>query len=306
VISEDKAVPIIDITGEKSICAGQSITLNCSAANGMAILWSDGTKGNVLTATPSQSGTFSVVVTDPVSGCTAEEAVAIEVKPKTQLDLGKVGTLTCQEKSIQVAGKDYTLPGIYVISDACGDIKFEILQNTVLPEVTLKEECDPRTGLYQLKVTASKFSAYTIAGTPVKDGAWESEKIKGGTPYRFDIEDLTNGCSIQLTGEMACEKEAGHYFIPNIFRPGSTDEDAWFTIYGSTEHLKSIQILQVFDRWGDLVFERKDFASNTAELGWDGKHNGTDLQPGVFIYRASLSLTDGSIKWIDGNVTLIR
>ena len=64
--------------------------------------------------------------------------------------------------------------------------------------------------------------------------------------------------------------------------------------------------MQIFDRWGALIFETQDIPSKQPELGWDGRFNGKMMDTGVYVYRAVLGFPDGSEQQIAGDVTLIR
>jgi gliding motility-associated-like protein len=60
--------------------------------------------------------------------------------------------------------------------------------------------------------------------------------------------------------------------------------------------------LQIFNRWGQLVYE----TSNKEGLGWDGKLNGVVQPMGVYMYRMEVSFDNGTQAYYDGNVTLVR
>ena len=59
--------------------------------------------------------------------------------------------------------------------------------------------------------------------------------------------------------------------------------------------------LQIFNRWGQKVFETSDF-----EACWDGTQNGQELNAGVYIYKAVITLSTGEEIVQSGNITLIR
>jgi hypothetical protein len=69
----------------------------------------------------------------------------------------------------------------------------------------------------------------------------------------------------------------------------------------------SIESFQVFNRWGGLVYERKDFLPNLDDdLHWDGTING-ELAPGdVYVYAASVVLISGETLVIHGDINLLR
>ena len=60
--------------------------------------------------------------------------------------------------------------------------------------------------------------------------------------------------------------------------------------------------MQIFDRWGNLIFE-----SNNANQGWDGyDRNGRILPAGVYVYKLTLRLSDGQRTTQIGDITMIR
>ena len=61
-------------------------------------------------------------------------------------------------------------------------------------------------------------------------------------------------------------------------------------------------IMQVFDRWGNLVFE-----SRNKEVGWNGYDRNNNLLPaGVYVYKLSLEFADGRRTTQIGDITMIR
>jgi gliding motility-associated-like protein len=60
--------------------------------------------------------------------------------------------------------------------------------------------------------------------------------------------------------------------------------------------------MQIFDRWGNLIFESKD-----KNQGWDGyDKNGRLLPAGVYVYKITMRLSDEQRTTQIGDVTLIR
>lgn len=58
---------------------------------------------------------------------------------------------------------------------------------------------------------------------------------------------------------------------------------------------------RVFNRYGQLVFE-----TYRQEVGWDGTHNGKELDPGTFVYTLEVTFAEGGIETYTGDVTLTR
>ncbi|WP_367391711.1 gliding motility-associated C-terminal domain-containing protein [Lewinella sp. LCG006] len=94
-------------------------------------------------------------------------------------------------------------------------------------------------------------------------------------------------------------------FIPNVFSPNNDGSNDGFTIF-SGPGLELIEKLQIFSRWGELVFEANNIFPNDEGVGWDGQFNGEPVNPGVFVYLAQLRFVDEEIVEVKGDVTLIR
>ena len=101
---------------------------------------------------------------------------------------------------------------------------------------------------------------------------------------------------------MLCAKE--DVFIPNAFTPNNDNINDRFYIIG--KGVKTVIFLRVYNRWGNLVFEKTYFDANNRTLGWDGKINGQDATPGLYNYTTQIICADGGIIPFNGSITLIR
>ncbi|MCB9292261.1 MAG: PKD domain-containing protein [Lewinellaceae bacterium] len=124
------------------------------------------------------------------------------------------------------------------------------------------------------------------------------------------IVEITNakGCVKRDTAfiRVAIDRERG-IFIPNAFTPDGSGHNDLFRIMNTNNGLVSAPVFRVFDRWGELVFESLDCpASGLQDCGWDGTFKGQKAEQGVYTYYAELLFTDGFVRVVKGNVTLIR
>jgi len=71
-------------------------------------------------------------------------------------------------------------------------------------------------------------------------------------------------------------------------------------------NVQQVNHLRIFDRWGNLVFEKSNFLPNNPKSGWDGTSKGKRMSTGVYTYTADLLFLDGAVERYDGNVLLIR
>jgi gliding motility-associated-like protein len=70
--------------------------------------------------------------------------------------------------------------------------------------------------------------------------------------------------------------------------------------------LLQIKNLQIFDRWGAVVFENKNYDPNSVADGWDGTFKGKELVPATFVWRAEVVYSDGTTRILQGDVSLVR
>lgn len=124
----------------------------------------------------------------------------------------------------------------------------------------------------------------------------------GDITYTVIVTD-SNGCVVSDMRRITIR--LGEIYIPNVIAPESNLENDRFTLY-TESGVDEILLLQIFDRWGDLVFENKNFAPNNAQLGWDGRFREKAVNPGVFTYLFKLKFVDGMQNSVTGTVTIVR
>lgn len=84
-------------------------------------------------------------------------------------------------------------------------------------------------------------------------------------------------------------------YQPNAFSPNADGiNDVWRAFPGPA--VENLRDLQVFDRWGNLVFD-----SPTAEA-WDGR----ERPAGNYVYRLLVRFIDGHEERVKGNILLVR
>jgi len=93
-------------------------------------------------------------------------------------------------------------------------------------------------------------------------------------------------------------------FVPNVIRPASAEGNDRFTLF--TREQIPIRRLIIFDRWGDLVFERRDIFTNDTSVGWDGFFKGKQALPGVYAFVAEVEILPGQTTVLRGDVTVLR
>lgn len=110
-----------------------------------------------------------------------------------------------------------------------------------------------------------------------------------------------NDCFVEDYIKIYTQSECVEEFVelPNIITPnfdGAND-----TFYAQLRNPDLFKRLTIYNRWGEVVFE----TFNSRDR-WDGFFEGKSLDPAVFVYVLELQCSDGELKRIHGNVTLIH
>ncbi|MFK7979530.1 MAG: gliding motility-associated C-terminal domain-containing protein, partial [Saprospiraceae bacterium] len=71
-------------------------------------------------------------------------------------------------------------------------------------------------------------------------------------------------------------------------------------------NVEKIEQLNIFDRWGNLIYEQHDFLANQITEGWDGKSNNQQIEQGTYLYQAIVLFVNGERKTVAGDVFLLR
>ncbi|HJW28071.1 MAG TPA: gliding motility-associated C-terminal domain-containing protein, partial [Saprospiraceae bacterium] len=127
--------------------------------------------------------------------------------------------------------------------------------------------------------------------------------LSGKTEIEVRVVDI-HGCSGQAFLVLDLSRDPSVY-IPNVFSPNGDGTNDQFTLF-TNDQVREIALLEIFDRWGDLVFANSKFPPNEPDYGWDGYYHSQLMNPDVFAYRAVVLLLDGSERAYHGDVTLIR
>ncbi len=116
------------------------------------------------------------------------------------------------------------------------------------------------------------------------------------TEYTVTVTDA-NGCSGSDNVIVYVNVVEG-IGVPNAFSPnGDGNNDVLFVKGNGIERMT----FSVYNRYGQKVFESTD-----QTIGWDGTHNGKEVNTGVFVYVVEYQFFGSDIQKITGNVTLTK
>jgi gliding motility-associated-like protein len=270
-----------------------------------------------------------------IYGCIARDSVLITVQQPLKVEISKADTI-CVGKSIQLiaSGADQ-----YIWSPAQGLDNNRINRPIARPENSIiyrvigmdQYQCFSDTGFIPVtvypypKVNAGEDKTITVGSSvvldPVLSGDVTSVKWapKAGlscnncpgpvasprqtTIYQLEVTNQ-GGCVSKddLTIFVFCDNS--NLFVPNTFSPNADGNNDVF--YPRGRGLFTVRTLRVFNRWGEVVFERTNFQANDVLKGWDGTHKGKQSPQEVYVYTIEVICENQVVLSFGGNIALIR
>ncbi len=317
-----------------------------SAGAQYAFVWSGGPFTcceNTFTPTVDQPGTYTLLVTNSQNGCTATATTLVteNTNEPTALSLaldppgcsnpngnigivGVTGGTGPYRYELNGSGTFGTLaqfnglrPGLHeiIVQDAngCEYADTVVFQEVILPEITLVPEVKIAFGETQrltatLNIPLSQVD--TIIWSPSEGitptGDMRVVDAQPFTNTRYTATVISkNGCEDRATVQFKVDEP--HIWAPNVFSPNNKDgENDRFYLFASPGSVRQVVSMQVFDRWGALLFLNKGGATDTERIGWDGTFNGKMLDPAVFIWCADVELANGDRVQLKGDVSIVR
>jgi gliding motility-associated-like protein len=111
------------------------------------------------------------------------------------------------------------------------------------------------------------------------------------------------GCEAKAVVRVFIRKER-IILVPTGFSPNGDGKNDLLLVHG--QQGVKIKTFQVYDRWGELVYERINFAVNDALDGWNGFFREQAMPPGVYVWYLEGEYPDGFIEKKRGETTLLR
>ncbi len=344
IILEDITTPTVD-AGDDTVldCISLEANLNGSSSNlNSEIIWSPNqnisSSSDQLDVIVNAADWYYLMITDLENGCSSIDSVFVDVPDMpdgASIDVvqpdcfNAAGSITFTDVFGGTSPYLYTLeggdlssnnqfnnldPSTYnlIVEDANGcllDTTLFILENTDL-ELELGEDLEIVLGdsvLINPMINISSSEIDTIIWTTNNQIScsdcltpWLSPSYT--STYSVQIID-ENGCMDTDEITIRVDKDQNIY-IPSVFSPNEDGKNDIFTIYAG-ENVSGIISLQVYNRWGEMVYLEKEFLPSD-NIGWDGEYKEIKQAPDVYVYFAEIMFLDGSIKLYKGDVTLMR
>ena len=100
-------------------------------------------------------------------------------------------------------------------------------------------------------------------------------------------------------------KKDRNVFIQNAFSPNEDGQNDIYKIYGGSD-VRRVNSFMIFNRWGEIIYEARNFDILDDKIGWNGNLNGRRAAQGVYVYVLEVEFVDGWTEIYRGDLTLHR
>ncbi|TDE08392.1 T9SS type B sorting domain-containing protein [Dyadobacter psychrotolerans] len=218
----------------------------------------------------------------------------------------------CEGESVAVGDTVYTTPGTYIKNvpqltgcDSVVTTKLEVVQLalSVTPDlyitagdsVQVHALAEPSGSYEYVWKTQNSLSCQSCAD------AWAKPLVS--TLYTVAVSDTAHVCSQQ--GQVRIAVKPCGIEIPDAFSPGNDQLNEVFYVFGNS-CVKQIKEMCIYNRWGEVIYQKENFAASDPASGWQGTYHGQISPPGVYPYKIKVELNSGAMLNYNGVVNLLR
>ncbi|MCW3123994.1 MAG: hypothetical protein JWQ38_3486 [Flavipsychrobacter sp.] len=327
--------PVIIASRDTIVCIGDGATM--TGYGGVSYIWSPAatlncTNCNPAIGSPKVVTTYTVTGTDKF-GCTNIDTVTVRLKTKT-ISVGRGDTTVCfgvvvplsdsgatkftwvpaaglsdPTSSNPLASPDTTTNYMVIaqLGSCIPDTNYVLVTIHPVPEVDAGPDQTMVAGM-SADIRASGSNIYSISWGGDSTLSCNTCLTPKATPFqttKYVIHVTSSfGCpnTDTLVIHIYCDKS--QIFVPNAFTPNGDGENDVF--YPRGRGISKVKSFRVYNRWGQLMFERSNIQLNDATNGWDGSYMGDMPRPDVFVYVVEAICDAGDAVNLKGDVTIIR
>ena len=303
-----KTLPNFNLGNDTSICEKDSVTLDATVIGATNYLWSNGIRTSQIKA--SQQNIYWCDVTK--DGCVYRDSLRLIIKPLPAVYLG-ADTILCESATLVLNA--FNTSATYQWQDNSANSTYTVLKEGIYSITVNKNNCtvtDTINVFYSLKPRFTLGTdqlicqGQTIILQPNINAQWHLQWQNGSSLPTYKVTqpggyylDATNTCGT-TRDDIAITSGLCMVYVPNAFTPNGDTKNDVFKVSG-TDLVMEFH-LQIFNRFGQLVFETSD-----KNKGWDGNLKGQPSAAGAYVYMLQYSDTQTSqMQFIRGSFLLIR
>ncbi len=328
----------LDLGPDTTICEGGQVILDAEQLNcsDCRYRWSDGERAAARAITPPVTNTVSIVVSSR-SGCEVRDTFTINVNDAPEEIFANITPIRCPEEktgSIQVLDIEGGTPTYYYSFNkgpwqeyqefhnlGSGEYHLQVMDaNECMIDslIVFEEPSDVEIfieggGIFPL---GEETTLVPIFSEPVDTFFWSNSPSLSCFDCMTPIVNTTEtetftltafndeNCKFIATSVVAIQKDRDVYF-PTAFSPnGDGKNDQYMFHIGNG--ISKVNMFRIYNRWGELLFEIKDYIPGEFTNGWDGKQKNRDMPNGPYVFVCEIEYLDGWVEQKEGHFTLVR
>jgi gliding motility-associated-like protein len=333
------ALPNTNAGNDASLCLGATLQLQASGA--IKYQWITPTNflsctncSNPVTSSPDDI-TYLVRGTDAI-GCSAVDSVIIKVKKPFTMTIIPNADSVCIGDGIQLnasyaenylwtpantlnnafIGNPIASPTTNTTYKVVGYDSANCFKDSAFVDIAAFNKPSVEAGPDKTIKSGSPASISAVYSNDITSWRWTPPKgldcsdcptpvanPNTTTTYTIEVEN-SGGCisTDKITIFTTCTSE--NIFIPNTFSPNGDGVNDIF--YPRGRGINKIKGMKIFNRWGEIVFERSNFFANDPALGWNGLIKGKKAPADVYVFIIEVICDNTDLVSQNGNITLLR
>lgn len=326
--------PVIAASPDTTVCVGDPATL--SATGGVSYMWAPTPVScnpcQTTQASPTVVTTYTVTGTD-ANGCVNTDTVTVYLRTNT-ISNAWGDAEVCQHVGVPLFDTGGTT---YTWIPATGLDNSTIYNPVATPDATTTYtviaqlgSCIPDTNFVTVvvhplptvnagpdqRLVAGSHAQLEATGTNIYSYSWQPAQTLSCDTCANPIANNMNTTTYTVTvsSDFGCKThddvtiylfcDESQIFIPNTFTPNGDGQNDKFYPRGSG--VSKINAFRVYNRWGELLFERTNIQINDESNAWDGTFNGGSPRPDVYVYLVDAVCDTGEPIFIKGDVTIVK
>ncbi len=332
--------PLIDLQPQgKNVCEGTTIKLAAFDGKIGGYKWSSVpinkliSNDSIQLVSPNITTSYYVTVTNQF-GCINTDSTSIYVQQHFSLSYPK-DTFVCVGNSVQLSVSGASKYAWLADSSTLSNTFSNPSSPTATPVKPITNYkfvasdqygCFNDTGLIKVEVhqfptlttvspivvvTGDSIQLQTLASPDVVSYQWLPETYLKcsdcAKPYSVPKSNISY--TITATTKFGCSVKAGislgivcsnSIYFPNAFNTSGGN----YSFYPKGKGIRSVKYFRIYNRYGQVVFEKHDMQLNDASVGWDGTFKGIKQTSGTYVYTAEAQCDTGDLIPLQGTIVL--
>jgi gliding motility-associated-like protein len=329
--------PVVTLSAKEAIvCEGSGISL--TASDGYSYSWFPSTGLNnpasaSIIASPVTNTSYVVTATSSF-GCKNKDSVKISVIHPFKLQMAAEATI-CNGKSVEIKtsgavayqwientenlsnlniSNPVAAPSKTTIYTLAASGENHCFSDTGRIKIIVKPNPSVDAGSGSQILAGTTYQLQSSSSSDVIKWDWSPKKYLDcyncASPLATPVEPMdytitvanSDGCIASDTVSIKLLCSNSRIYIPNAFSPNNDGLNDQFVIKG--QGITTLNHLRIFDRWGTLIFERRNLRINDPAGAWDGRYKGEPVPMGTYVYMVEMSCNENTFTQ-KGVVTVV-